>query len=56
MITTAPLFQTLTSNVSSATQGDTLVVSGTTYYVMRAEPDGTGYTTLILSKQAISNG
>ncbi len=39
-----------TSDVENASRGDTLVISGTTYYVQEVRPDGTGITTLILSR------
>ena len=38
------------SDVASAVHGDTLAISGTTYNIIGIEPDGTGMTTLILSK------
>jgi len=39
-----------TADVGNASRGDTLVVNGTTYYVQEVRPDGTGVTTLILSR------
>lgn len=39
-----------TADVANAARGDTLVVGGTTYYVQEVRPDGTGITTLILSR------
>jgi len=39
-----------TADVENASRGDTLVVNGTTYYVQEVRPDGTGITTLILSR------
>ncbi len=39
-----------TADVANASCGDTLVVNGTTYYVQEVRPDGTGITTLILSR------
>ena len=39
-----------TADVANASRGDTLVVNGTTYYVQEVRPDGTGITTLILSR------
>lgn len=39
-----------TSDVSNAKHGDTLTISGTTYYVTGVQPDGTGITRLLLSK------
>lgn len=47
----SPVFQTLTSSVPSAAEGDTLVVSSTTYKVRVVMPDGTGTTMLQLEKQ-----
>jgi len=38
------------SDVSGIVQGNTLTINSTTYYVRRIEPDGTGMTLLILSK------
>ncbi len=39
-----------TADVENASRGDTLVIGGTTYYVQEVRPDGTGITTLILSR------
>ncbi len=47
--TATPTARCKTSDVSSATRGDTLVISGTTYYVMRAEPLNNEETLLHLS-------
>lgn len=47
---TAPVAWARTADVSSASHGDTLVVSGTTYYIIGVQPDGTGVTRLILSE------
>jgi len=41
-----------TADVPSASHGDTLLVGGITYYVQEVRPDGTGITTLILSRDA----
>ena len=41
-----------TADVGYASHGDTLAVDGTTYYVQEVRPDGTGVTTLILSRDA----
>ena len=41
-----------TADAGSASHGDTLLVGGTTYYVQEVRPDGTGITTLILSRDA----
>lgn len=45
-----PMFQCRTVDVSSATAGQSLVVSGTTYYITGIHPDGTGMTVLMLRK------
>ena len=39
-----------TEDVSTAAVDDTLVIDGTTYNVIAVEPDGTGVTVLVLSK------
>ncbi len=39
-----------TTDVGNASRGDTLFLVGTTYYVQEVRPDGTGITTLILSR------
>ena len=39
-----------TADVDKASRGDTLAVGGTTYHVQEVKPDGTGITTLILSR------
>lgn len=46
-----PVFICKTSDVSGATHGDTLVISGATYLAQTVEPDGTGVTTIILEEQ-----
>lgn len=46
----APVFRTATASVPSAEHGDTLVIDGTTYYIIGIQPDGTGVTLLILSR------
>ena len=38
------------SDVSGIVQGDAWTINSTTYYVRSIEPDGTGMTLLILSK------
>jgi len=48
--TTAPQFECASADVSGASRGDSVTVSGTTYYIIAIQPDGTGMTTLILSK------
>jgi hypothetical protein len=42
-----------TADVANAFRGDTFVVGGTTYYVQEVQPDGTGVTTLILSRDPL---
>lgn len=39
-----------TQDVASAKHGDMLEVSGETYYIIEVMPDGTGITTLALSR------
>jgi hypothetical protein len=46
-----PTFLCQTSDVSSATHGDDLSISGTNYKVVGVEDDGTGVTLLILEEQ-----
>lgn len=46
-----PAFTCKTSDVASATQGQTLVVGATTYHIVNIRPDGQGWTLLILEKQ-----
>jgi hypothetical protein len=46
-----PRFQCATASVSSAAEGDTMVISGVSYRVTVVQPDGTGVTTLVLEKQ-----
>ena len=41
-----------TSALTGAKHGDTLVISGTTYYIVGIHPDGTGITILILSRDS----
>jgi len=38
------------SDITGAKHNDTLVINSITYYVIEIHPDGTGMTTLILSK------
>ena len=47
---TSPQALCRTADVEKASRGDTLGVGGTTYYVQEVRPDGTGITTLILSR------
>jgi hypothetical protein len=46
-----PMFTCLTSAVSSAQEGDTLLISTTTYKVTNVQPDGQGMTVLMLQEQ-----
>jgi hypothetical protein len=39
-------------DVETATEGDTLIIADVTYYVIAVEPEGTGITRLVLSKDA----
>lgn len=41
-----------TSDVANAKHGETLVINSTTYYIIEIQPDGTGFTILILSRNA----
>lgn len=43
-----PVFLAATTDVSSATRGTAVVISGTSYTVAEVQPDGTGMTLLIL--------
>ena len=45
-----PRFHCRTSDVSSASEGDALVVSGVNYTIRIVQDDGTGMTMLILEK------
>ncbi len=47
----APAVHCLSSDVSNAKQGDTVVVQSVTYSVISVQPDGTGVVVLILSRQ-----
>lgn len=40
------------SDVASAVHGDTMVIGSTTYKIIGIQPDGTGITIVILSKEA----
>lgn len=48
--TTSPSAWAATEDVSGATQGDVLVLGGTWYSIIGVEPDGSGMTRLILSR------
>jgi len=47
-----PSFLCKTSAAGDARRGDTLYLLGTVYYVEENRPNGDGFTTLILSKEA----
>ena len=49
IIEEVPMFTCITSDVSSATFNDTLVIDSTTYYIKELLPDGTGVTRITLS-------
>lgn len=42
-----------TADVEDASRGDTVAVGGTTYHIQEVRPDGTGITTLILSRDLL---
>lgn len=44
----SPVFGCATASVSGARHGDALVVAGVSYVVRGVQPDGTGWTRLIL--------
>lgn len=46
----APIMTCQTSEVSSLQEGDSVVVNGTTYYVIHKQPDGTGVSRVLLHK------
>tara|TARA_Y100000401_G_scaffold8953_1_gene6139 strand:- start:10029 stop:10343 length:315 start_codon:yes stop_codon:yes gene_type:complete len=46
-----PRFTCKTSDVTNASNGDTIVIDSVTYKVRIAEADGTGITILVLEKQ-----
>jgi hypothetical protein len=48
--TTAPQFTCRTADVASVVRGTSVVINSITYKVTALEPDGTGMTVLILSK------
>lgn len=50
-----PYITCKTSDVNNATNGDTFVISSVTYYVIGVQPDGTGITRIILSKNSNGN-
>ena len=47
----APVFRCRTSDVPTATHGQSLVVDGITYKIVGVEPSGTGISTLRLERQ-----
>lgn len=47
---TGPVALAKTSDVTGATTDCTLIISGTTYYIMTARPDNTGITILTLAE------
>lgn len=47
---TAPTLSCVSSEVTSAAQGDTVVVGGISYTITSLEPDGTGMTLLRLQE------
>ena len=46
-----PRFQCRTADISTAAEGDTIVISAVTYTVRIVQDDGTGMTVLVLEKQ-----
>jgi hypothetical protein len=48
----AALMRTADVSANAIARNTTLVISGTTYYVQRLQPDGTGLTALLLSLEA----
>jgi hypothetical protein len=40
-------------DIEDIAQGDTLTISGTTYYIKNVRPDGTGWSELILSEDKV---
>ena len=50
--TSSPAITVLSSDVVGVSRGDTVVVGGTTYYVVEPQPNGSGLTVLILSRNA----
>ena len=47
----APVFRCAVSDLPTYTYGTEIVIDGTTYKIRDWQPDGTGWTTLILEKQ-----
>jgi hypothetical protein len=48
--TSQPRFSCATSDVSGASHGDTLLISGTTYNVVGVQPDGSSVTVFLLEE------
>lgn len=46
-----PRFLAPTADVATIAEGDTLIITGTTYVVRVVQADGTGMTNLVLEKQ-----
>lgn len=46
-----PVFACATTDVASATHGQTLTIGATVYKIVGVEPDGTGMTVLRLERQ-----
>ena len=51
LASTDPRFFCKTSDVSSASNGDTIVIDSVTYKTRVVEPNGTGVTVMVLEKQ-----
>lgn len=49
-----PSCMCMTSNIPNAIDEDAISIAGVKYYIKEVHPDGTGITTLILSKDPIS--
>lgn len=47
---TSPTVTCKTTDVATAIQGDTLTIGGTVFNIIEVQPDGTGITTLLLSR------
>lgn len=50
---TAPQCLAPTANIGGMTQGDMITRQGTDYYVIEMQPDGSGITTVVLSKDTL---
>lgn len=48
---TSPVFRCATTDVSTASEGSTLVIDSVTYKIREFEPDGVGVTVCMLEKQ-----